>query len=198
MFVNYIFENTAASPGTNELTHWPLGDFKEIFRKVIFQLILVIIAWNISYKIVLKWMPMDFTNGKSNIGSGNGLVLSGITWVNVDPDLCRHMASLGHNELKVKKCGNMADYHLHGEILEREVNIYILGHIQCHRHDTGRDHVFVPSQWEMPLHCNAVSHWLGAYTQRSLHRMIMLLSWDHILFIILYSVCLVRAWGPFQ
>ena len=23
-----------------------------------------------------------------------------ITWANVDPDLCRHMASLGHNELK--------------------------------------------------------------------------------------------------
>ena len=22
-----------------------------------------------------------------------------ITWANVDPDLCRHMASLGHNEL---------------------------------------------------------------------------------------------------
>ena len=41
-----------------------------------------------------------------NIGSGNGLVPSGnncqqqaITWANVDPDLCRHMVSLGHNEL---------------------------------------------------------------------------------------------------
>ena len=22
-----------------------------------------------------------------------------ITWTNIDPDLCRHMASLGHNEL---------------------------------------------------------------------------------------------------
>ena len=29
-----------------------------------------------------------------NIGSGNG-----ITWDNVDPDLCRQMASLGHYEL---------------------------------------------------------------------------------------------------
>ena len=39
-----------------------------------------------------------------NNGSGNGLVPSGnkaeaITWANVDPDLCRHIASLGHNEL---------------------------------------------------------------------------------------------------
>ena len=39
-----------------------------------------------------------------NIGSGNiGLVPSGnkaITWANVDPDLCRHIASLGLNELR--------------------------------------------------------------------------------------------------
>ena len=36
------------------------------------------------------------------MGSGNGLMPSGnkqaITWANVDPDLCHHMASLGHNE----------------------------------------------------------------------------------------------------
>ena len=30
----------------------------------------------------------------------------------------------------------------------------------------GRDHfVYVPSQWEMALHCNAISHWVGAYTE---------------------------------
>ena len=28
--------------------------------------------------------------------------------------------------------------------------------------------VYVPSQWEMTLHCNVVSHWLGAYTKLSL------------------------------
>ena len=33
-----------------------------------------------------------------------------------------------------------------------------------------KDHsVYVPSQWEMALHCNAISHWLGAYTEWSLH-----------------------------
>ena len=26
---------------------------------------------------------------------------------------------------------------------------------------------YVPSQWETTLHCNIVSHWLGAYTKRS-------------------------------
>ena len=30
-----------------------------------------------------------------------------------------------------------------------------------------RDH-FVPSQWEKTLHCNVISHWLGAYTKWSL------------------------------
>ena len=32
-----------------------------------------------------------------------------------------------------------------------------------------RDHsVYGPSQWEMALQCNAISHWLGAYTECSL------------------------------
>ena len=30
------------------------------------------------------------------------------------------------------------------------------------------DCVYVPSQWEMTLHCNVISHWLGAYTKSSL------------------------------
>ena len=28
--------------------------------------------------------------------------------------------------------------------------------------------VYASSQWEMALHCNAISHWLGAYTEWSL------------------------------
>ena len=31
------------------------------------------------------------------------------------------------------------------------------------------DSVFAPSQWEMALHCNAISHWLGTYTESSLN-----------------------------
>ena len=29
--------------------------------------------------------------------------------------------------------------------------------------------IFVSSQWEMELQCNAISHWLGVYTEWSLH-----------------------------
>ena len=42
---------------------------------------------------VLKWMPMDLTDGKWRHQA--------ITWANVDPVLFRHMASLVHNGLKV-------------------------------------------------------------------------------------------------
>ena len=29
--------------------------------------------------------------------------------------------------------------------------------------------VHAPCQWEMALHCNSISHWLGSYTEWSLH-----------------------------
>ena len=48
----------------NSLAPWR---FQRNFRKVIFQLILVIGGWSISCKIVLKWMPMDLTDGKSTL-----------------------------------------------------------------------------------------------------------------------------------
>ena len=34
-----------------------------------------------------------------NISPGNGLVPSAIAWDNVDQNSCRHMVSLGHDEL---------------------------------------------------------------------------------------------------
>ena len=39
-------------------------------------------------------MPLDFTDDLSTL-----VQVMAITWANVDPDLCRHMVSLGHNEL---------------------------------------------------------------------------------------------------
>ena len=51
------------------------------------------------------------------------------------------------------------------------------------------DHsVYVPSRWEMALHCNAVSHWLGAYTEWSLYDasntctyvLYVMINWQHI------------------
>ena len=43
------------------------GRFQRNFRKVIFQLALVIGGLSISCKIVLKWMPVDLIDGKSTL-----------------------------------------------------------------------------------------------------------------------------------
>ena len=72
------------------------GKFELNFRYVIFKRILVIDGWGISCEIALIWMTLGLHWWSVNIGSGNGWA---ITWASVDPDLCHHMVSLGHNEL---------------------------------------------------------------------------------------------------
>ena len=82
------------------LTHCPLGDSNEWLHKYcnfqtkLSEWWLRYISWNCHQMNVIGpcwWLV--------NIGSGNGLVPSGITWTNVDPDLCPCMASLGHDEM---------------------------------------------------------------------------------------------------
>ena len=78
--------------GLDMLTHWLLGDFKEI---LVFKLILVIDGWSIYCKIVLKWMPIDLTDdGKSTLVQVMAWChqATTITWANVDPDLCRQFS----------------------------------------------------------------------------------------------------------
>ena len=41
-------------------------------------------------------MPLDLTSVQVMAWQ------QAITWADVDPDFCRHMVSLGHNELKLK------------------------------------------------------------------------------------------------
>ena len=51
-------------------------------------------------------IPRDITDEDwVNIGSGNALGAvrqQAITWVNIVPGQCQHMASLGHNDLTLK------------------------------------------------------------------------------------------------
>ena len=79
-----------------QLTHWPLGNLNGILD--IFKHILVIDEWGISCEIALIWMSLDFTDDQSTLVAWRQ---QAITWANVDQDLCRHMASLGYNELKM-------------------------------------------------------------------------------------------------
>ena len=47
--------------------------------------------------------------------------------------------------------------------------VVIIGIAGCCYEHSPRDHfVNAPSQWETTLHCNVVSHWLGAFTKWSL------------------------------
>ena len=64
-----------------------------------------------SYDNVLRWMPQNLTDDKSTLVQVwlGGIRQQAICWVNVDPDLCRHMASLGVNDLTPPERGNL--YH---------------------------------------------------------------------------------------
>ena len=52
--------------------------------------------------------------------------------------------------------------------------------------------VHAPSQWETTLHCNVVSHWLGAYTNWSLLTKVYCLSYD-----LKLSLSDLKLQGPF-
>ena len=48
-------------------THWPLGDLNDIFRFVIFNVILEVDGQGISYEIILRWMSQDLSDDKSTL-----------------------------------------------------------------------------------------------------------------------------------
>ena len=77
--------------------------FEWNFRQVIFKQIFAIDGWGISCEIALIWMSMDFTDDQSTL-------VQVMAWCRqatshylsqFDPDIWRHMASLGHNELNM-------------------------------------------------------------------------------------------------
>ena len=81
------------------LTHWPLGDLDAILKLQIS----ISLYWLVSSHR-LRIMPWDECQGTSPMISQHWFRLwlgtvrqQAITWANVDPDLCRHTASLGHN-----------------------------------------------------------------------------------------------------
>ena len=71
--------------------------------KFIYKVILVIDGWGISCKIALRWKSLNLIDDKITLsrkwlGAARQQAIT-ITCTNVDPDLCRHMSPLGHNEL---------------------------------------------------------------------------------------------------
>ena len=71
------------------LTPWPLGDFKYNYRQVIFKLTLVKLSSDECHWTLLMIIQHWFRQWLGAVRQ------QAITWANVDPDLCRQMASLG-------------------------------------------------------------------------------------------------------
>ena len=71
------------------------------FKSIIFKLIVQNYSLRTHFEIALSWMPQNLTNEKSTLVREwlGAVTQQAITLANVDPDLCRHMASLSHNEL---------------------------------------------------------------------------------------------------
>ena len=78
------------------------GNFELSFRYVIFKRISVTDGWGISCDIALMWTSIDFTYDQL-------ILVQVMAWCRQATshylsqcglDLCRHMASLGHNELR--------------------------------------------------------------------------------------------------
>ena len=55
-------------------------------------------GWCISPEIALRWLLLDLNDDEFKLWLG-AVRQQAITRANVDPDLCRHMAWVGHNEL---------------------------------------------------------------------------------------------------
>ena len=83
-------------------------------RCVIFKLIFAIDGRCIPYRIALRWMSLDRTAEKST------MVQIIFTWANVDTYQCRHMASLGRNELIIK-----LSFIFQYSVLYRVVKLYL-------------------------------------------------------------------------
>ena len=69
------------------------------FKTAIFNLVLLIGIFTSSKDNALRWMPRDLSDDKSTLVQVTAWCQQAITWANVDLVPCRHMVSLGHNEL---------------------------------------------------------------------------------------------------
>ena len=61
--------------------------------------ILEIDDWDISCEIALGWLPPDFSEYKSKLVQVMAVKQQASARANTDPDISRHMASLGYNDL---------------------------------------------------------------------------------------------------
>ena len=174
------------------------GKFERYFRyvPVIFKRILLTDGWGISCEIALIWVSQNFTDDQSTLVQvmawccqatshyrsqcwSRSLSPYGVTrpqWVDLSRqgDLFMHWWN-GSRLVHMMTC------HLSGTKTLPELSIAQcqldpqeqISASRCSRitfwEIASRDQsMYAPSQWEMSLHCNDISHWLGAYLDWSL------------------------------
>ena len=81
------------------------GGFDYSLKLVNFKLISTMNIWGIFCEMAIRWMSQNFTDHKSTLVQVmawffGAVRQQAITWASVDLDPCRHMTSLGHNELR--------------------------------------------------------------------------------------------------
>ena len=89
--------------GFNELTHWPLGDVVVTIKVQFSNLLYRLVAWQLIVK------SLSGTCHKTSLMISqywfrlclDAVRQQAITWTNVEPGLCKHMASPDHNELNI-------------------------------------------------------------------------------------------------
>ena len=84
------------------LTYWPLDDVVVILG-VYFPNALRVKFMSASREIALWWMSLNTFDEKSTLVQEMDWWHQAFTWANVDPDICRHMASPGQS-LLIFKC----------------------------------------------------------------------------------------------
>ena len=71
--------------------------FERNYREIMLKLISVNDGWGFSCETTLMWLSLDPTYDKSTMVQVMASWQDDITSASVDPNLCCHMASLGHN-----------------------------------------------------------------------------------------------------
>ena len=69
-------------------------------------------------------MSPDLTDDKSTLVNF-AVRQQAITWTNVDPDVCRHLVSLGHNELIKHFITNIECYHKIVAFSVKDMRVYM-------------------------------------------------------------------------
>ena len=81
------------------LTRWPPGLYDCNLKSITFKLNIQKGCLGTHSEIGLTWMPLNLTNEKSTLVQVMACRLRAPNSGNVDPYLCRHIASLRHNQL---------------------------------------------------------------------------------------------------